>query len=237
MWITCRKQPAGWRPAHSQSAVSARIRRITNSNSSEPAAPPSGRFAAISLWVENLPADADLNYLGIEIGSLPGVPTYIGPPELDGLQQVNAILPPGLDTGLHPVRVFLENEPICAPGVIRILPRPPAVPRVTAVTDGINLMSGARLITGTVKVVIEEAAEPETFAATIAGVPAKIDDIFCCDPRTPRHEINFHVPSGLPPGTHRLDMTLGRHPLAPVTVEVVPAASASSTSTTESPSR
>ncbi len=219
MWITCRKRPEDWRPAPPERA--ARIRRITNANSSEPAAPPSGRFAAISLWMEGLNADADLNHLRVTVGGRPGRLTYIGPPEADGLQQVNALLPHGLETGLQPVQVFSENEPICPSAVIRILPRPPAVPRVVSLTDGVNLMSGTRLVTGTVKVTLEEADPPEAFTASLAGHRVRVDDIFCTNPRTPRHEITLSLPAGIPAGAYLLEMALGRRSLGAVPVEIV----------------
>ncbi|MEO8658552.1 MAG: methyltransferase domain-containing protein [Bryobacteraceae bacterium] len=219
MWITCRKRDMGWQPAGA--VAPAYIRRVTNSNSSEPAAPPTGRFAAISIQVENLPEDAGLNDLGVTVAGRDAVPTYIGPREFDGMRQVNALLPPGVATGLQSVRLFWLGEPLGEAGRIRILPRPPAVPRVMSVTDGINLMSGLRLTTGSVKATLEEADAPELFRAKIGGLPAPIDEIFCCDPRVPRHEINFHVPAGLAAGPHLLEMSLGGSKFPPVEVEVV----------------
>ena len=85
MWTTWRKQPAGWldeqqarafeaqsaKPADEQAMdaqTPARIRRITNASSSEPVAPCRGRFASISIWVENLPADAGLHHLRVTVG-------------------------------------------------------------------------------------------------------------------------------------------------------------------------
>lgn len=235
MWITCRKQPAGWRPGAAQRP--ARIRRITNANSSEPAAPPSGRFACISIWMENLPEDADLNHLVVEIGGLTGTPTYIAPPEGDGLQQVNALLPAGLNTGLQPVRLWWHGEPLCDVGIFRILPRPLAVTRVVSISDGIDLMSGTRLVTGSVKVTLEEAEAPEQFQASIGGQPLAVDDIFCSNPRTPRHEINLRLPEGIPPGQYQMTMSLGARRLAPVSVEVAAPPSAANTNRAESRSQ
>lgn len=235
MWITCRKQPQGWQPEAVQGV--ARIRRITNANSSEPAAPPSGRFACISIWMENLPADTDLNHLEVEIGGLAGTPTYIGPPEGDGLQQVNALLPPGLNTGLQPVRLLWRGEPLCELSIFRILPRPLAVTRVVSVSDGIDLMSGTRLVTGSVKVTLEEAEAPELFQAGIGGRLLVIDDIFCSNPRTPRHEINLRLPEGIPPGRYEMTMSLDARHFAPVSVEVAAPPSGASTSRAESRSQ
>ena len=57
MWTTWCKQPHGWQSAQADRQfpdTTSRIRRITNSQSSEPGAPSRGRYASISLGVENL---------------------------------------------------------------------------------------------------------------------------------------------------------------------------------------
>ncbi len=217
MWTTWRKRKRGWvpRPAETQ----ARIRRITNGHSSEPVAPSRGRFASISVWVEDLPADCDLNYLEVRIGGCPGTGLYLGAPERDGLQQLNAALPPGLASGLQPVELRWLGSRLCA-GTLRVVPPGPAVPRVVAVSDGIDLMSGTRIVTGMVKVTLEEAAAPEEFRATVAGAPVREIDIFCTDPVSPRHEINFRLPEGLGAGAHVLEMSLGRRRFAPLVLDI-----------------
>lgn len=232
MWITCRKQPEGRQPCPAQTET--RIRRVTNAGSSEPAVPPSGRYAALSLWVEDLPPDADLNHLTVEVGGKPGQMTYIGPPEADGMRQVNVLLPKGLGTGLQAVRLLWLGSPLCPDGVIRVLRQPPMVPRVVSVTDGIDLIAGTRFVTGTVKVTLEEAGTADGFRASVGGVDAKIEDVFRADPRTPRHEINFQVPESLAPGGYLLEMSLGSRRFAPVPVEVVARPAGSNTSTGES---
>jgi hypothetical protein len=91
---------------------------------------------------------------------------------------------------------------------------------VLSVSDGVNLLSGLRIVSGTIKVTIEEAGEPETFQAWIDSQPVQSIDVFCADPLPPRYEINFHVPEQCPAGSHLLHMQLGGRKLAPVGVEV-----------------
>ncbi len=58
MWTTWRKHEPGWQMRQEDAEFApdtVRIRRITNAQSSEPVAPSRGRFASISLWLENLP--------------------------------------------------------------------------------------------------------------------------------------------------------------------------------------
>jgi SAM-dependent methyltransferase len=120
MWITCRKPAA---PG---------IRNISNALTGEGVAPATGPMAALSLWVEHLPPDADLNTLMVTADGLPCRGIYIGHPAKDGVTQVNVTLPDGIRTGLVPVQLG------SATGWIRVIPAGPAVPRITGVTDGVN---------------------------------------------------------------------------------------------------
>jgi SAM-dependent methyltransferase len=223
MWTTWRKRASGWRQTLDPAGVasSSRIRRVTNAHSSEPVAPPSGRFASISVWVEHLPGDCDLNTMDVLVGGRKGVGTYIGPEESDGLRQVNALLPEGLETGVHPVEIRLLGKPIAAAARLRIIPPGPHVPRVVSVSDGINLLSGVRIVTGSVKITLEEAANAEQFQASIDGQAVTGIAVFCTDPRPPRHEVNFEVPDSVGNGAHLLEMRLGTRRFAPVAIDVV----------------
>jgi hypothetical protein len=102
-----------------------------------------------------------------------------------------------------------------------VIPPGPLVPHVMSVTDGINMLSGSSISSGSVKVTIEEAEHPESFQASIDGAPVGGLDIFCADPLPPRHEINFDVPPDLGTGPHLLAMTMGRRKLGVVTLEIV----------------
>src|SRR5712692_10477395 len=82
MWITMRKQPGGWFNglAANPPRAEARIRKIVNPYSGESFVPASGRYACMSLWIENLPADCDLNQMNIEMEGEQAAPIYIGAP-------------------------------------------------------------------------------------------------------------------------------------------------------------
>ena len=216
MWTTMIKG----RPA-APVTHSARIRRITNAHSSEPVAPTHGRFASITLWIEHLPASCDLNHVEVTIGGLPAFPCYIGRVEADGLQQLNVMLPPLVETGLLPITIGYEGVAICPAATVRVIPPGPRVPHVLSVTDGINMMSGNRIVSGVIKVTIEEIGAPESFQAWIGGEPVRNIDVFCADPLPPRYEINFHLPEKHSPGPTHLFMHLGGRKLAPVEIEIV----------------
>ena len=124
MWTTWKKQPRGWqvqRKTESQFPEStSRIRRITNSQSSEPGAPSRGRYASIALWVENLPPDAGLHQLRVQVGDSLGTVTYIGGLTNDGLRQVSVLLPELEATGLLPVELRWLEQPLAPVATLRV---------------------------------------------------------------------------------------------------------------------
>lgn len=217
MWVTIRK-PAVDAAPHTGTT---QIRRITNSESSEPVAPNRGRYAATSLWVENLPPSADLISLDLRIGGLPARLTYLSAPEMDGLVQLNAVLPAGLSTGIQPVTLSLEGQ-LLAEASFRIIPAPPAVPRLVEAVDGLDYLSGTRIVSGSIKLFVEELFEPETLVASVDGEPAFEYSILCTDPMPPRHEINFRIAPTLAPGPHTLRLTAGRRLIGLVPIEIAP---------------
>ena len=103
---------------------------------------------------------------------------------------------------------------------LRVIPAPPQVPRIIALSDGINLLSGTHIVTRTIKVTIEEYAKPEEFRANIDGVSLDDLDVFCTDPIPPRFEINLRLPEIVSAGPHVLHMGLAGRPLPPVAITV-----------------
>ncbi|GAB4357282.1 MAG: hypothetical protein OHK0021_01610 [Bryobacter sp.] len=197
MWATLRKP--GPEEAPGRPATTVRFRRVTNSESSEPVAAARGRFAALSAWVEGLAPSADLLDLELQVGGKAARLTYLGPREFDGLQQLNAVLPAGLPTGLLPVTLRWRGEAL-ASASFRIIPAPPLVPRILEVTDGHNYLAKTRIASRTVKLFLEELAEPASLVATLNGQPAEEYSILCTDPMSPLHEVNFRLPAQLAPG-------------------------------------
>jgi SAM-dependent methyltransferase len=214
MWATCRK-PDVARPV-SRGAVP-KVRNISNALTGEAAAPASGPMAALSLWVGGLPPNADLNSLEVKADGRPCRLTYIGHPASDGVTQVNAVLPEGVRTGLIPVTL----APGDASGWIRILPAPPAVPRITNVTDGVNLLCANRIVSRSVKVMMRDVTTPDLFRAAIDGIAMFDVDSFCTSETRLTYEFNFRLPEAIAPGAHQVEIALGRRRFAPVPIEVV----------------
>ena len=222
MWTTWRKMPSDWTAGlEGRSAPSgARIRSVGNALTGEGVAPSAGPMAAISLRIEGLHPDCDLNHLGVRADGRGCRLTYRGDPGPDGVSLLNAMLPEGVRAGLLPVEVEWLGSPVCAPGWIRVIPAGPAVPRLMSVTDGINLLSGARIVSGSVKVTMEHVARPEAFQVTVDGLPGEDVDSFQTDPLAARFEINFALPKGLGPGAHEIRIALGNRKFPPVAIEV-----------------
>jgi SAM-dependent methyltransferase len=223
MWTTWRKRERGWqaRQQDRDDPGTLQIKGITNANSSEPVAPSGGRFASIAIWVLNLPEHAGLHHLHVAIGEALGTVTYIGPPDNVGLQQLNVLLPEMGTTGLLPVEIRWMDRPLAPCATLRVIPPGPSVPRVYSITDGVNLIAGTRIETRSVKLVLEEIARPHEIEAFVGGLPVEGLEYFCIDPRPQRFEVNFRLPEKIGPGTHGLEVRMGRRKLGPIALEVV----------------
>src|SRR5579864_1449019 len=221
MWTTWRKQPAGWRTGLVNPGSPAEIQRSGDAHTGEPVVPQSGRFAYVSFWMEKFPPDCDLNDLRVTFDGSPGVVCYIGPPEWGGLNQLNVLLPPGVRTGLVPVELQWLGKPLCPPPWLRLIPPGPAVPRICSVSDGTNLLAGTRIESGTVKLVLEDVANPVSLDAAIDGQPLRGIEWFSTDALTGRCEINLRLPEDLSRGAHQLQLRQGSRLFPPVAIEVV----------------
>jgi hypothetical protein len=215
MWTTWQKAVEEERWADRKSAPpGTQVRAISNAFSSEQAVPSGGRLACCALSIENLPSDCDLNSLAVYIDDVPGTVCYIGPAVNNGLSQVNVFLPAGVRTGLLPVRVEWLGGRLCPDRYVRVIPPGPAVPRLTALSDAVNLLSPQHIESGLIKATIEEVDDIKSFDARVDDVAAEEIDTFRTDPMAERWEVNFRVPRGTGSGGHVLEIRLGRRLLA-----------------------
>ena len=221
MWTTWRKQPSGWRARLKNPSPPSRIQRTANAQTGEPVVAASGRFAYVSFWIEQLPPDCDLNDLQVAFDGAPGTPCYIGPPASGGVYQLNVQLPRGIRTGLVPVELLWLGAPLCPPVWLRIIPPGLMVPRVCSVTDGANLLAGARIESGTVRLVTEDLAGAAVVSAVVDGQPVEDLEWFPTDTLAGRFEINFRLPADLAHGAHQIELRQGTRSFPPVAVEVV----------------
>ncbi len=222
MWTTWRKRPEGWhRSLGPPNAPPARLRAFGNWLTGEPLVPAAGRFAIVSFWLENLPEECDLNHLDARMEGAAATPTYIGPPVWDGLSQLNVALPAEVRTGLVKAEIGWLGQALCAPGWIRVIPPGPPVPRLCAVSDGVNLSAGTRISSRLVKLTLEEVSAPELLSATVDGEKVDRLDYFQVEQVTARYEVNFRLPAQAGAGRHMVGVRMGRRELASVPVEVL----------------
>ena len=216
MWTTWRH--ASIEPATDSPQTS--LHRITNACSWEPAIPNRGRHAAVALWTRNLPQACDLNTIDVTFDGASGEPYYIGPIGPDGLQQINVWLPEDTRTGLIPVELRWNGMRLFEPGVVRVIPAGPLVPRIIDITDGVNLVEKNRSTSGHLKVHIEELKSPDSIHAMVDDKPVEKIDVLRTDPRPPRHEVNLTLPKGLARGAHTLIIRIGQRQLIPTKIVV-----------------
>jgi SAM-dependent methyltransferase len=222
MWLTARKRPAGWVKSLPGRRV-APVAAIRNSTAAtgDAAVPTSGPSAALSLWIEGLPEECDLNHLTIGADGLSCSPEYIGIPLSNRAQQVNAWLPEGIRTGVVPLQVSWLQQPVCPPAWVRIIPPGPLVPRILAITDGINLVLDRRTASRIIKVNMVEVTKAESFCALLDGLPVLNLESFLAEPRIRRYEFNFHVPEAIGPGPHTLRVEMEKRVFPPTRIEVL----------------
>jgi ubiquinone/menaquinone biosynthesis C-methylase UbiE len=201
----------------------AQLIRIRNAYTGEPVVPATGRFGAASIWMENLPDDADLLNMSATVNGVPAYGCYVSPP-VNRLRHFNIILPRGTRTGLVPIGVFWRGNALFPPAWVRVIPPGARVPRVCSLTDGINLLSPNRIESGIAKLVMEEVAEPERLRVKVSGEPA-VCGAFCVNPLHERYEFDFQVPAHVPDGPAMVEIALGERRFAPVRVDIANAAS------------
>ena len=129
-------------------------------------------------------------------------------------------LPEGIRTGLIPIEENRAGESLCETGWVRVIPAPPNVPRITAISDGVNLLSGTRIVTGTVKITMANTEHPERFVARVDTHGVTDLEDFCTDPAMLRYEFNLRLPKEVAPGPHNLWITMGRREFPPIGIEV-----------------
>jgi|SRR5271157_4827811 len=222
MWVTLRKRPAGWIESLAGRRIqsAAAIRNVGDALTNEAAAPSSGPMAVLALWIERLPDECDLNHMAVTVDGITGRLEYIGVPGNGNAQQVNVWLPAGTRTGMVPVDVKWLGQTICPTAWVRIIPPGDSVPRLTAVTDGVNLLLDRRTASGLMKVKLLEVDKPDVFRATVDGRDVLEADSFCSDPLNRCYEFNFRLPRGTVPGAHELRIALGKRAFQPITIEV-----------------
>jgi hypothetical protein len=150
-----------------------------------------------------------LNLLDVRVGNLTATVTSIS---AAAPQQISAILPTGLRTGLQPVRLIWNGQDLAPARFLRIVPPGPSVPVIAAVSDAARVGDGKKISSQALTVSFEELPPHAEIRATIDGRPLQEIARRCVVPFIPRHEIDFRLPAGVS-GSKRLECWLGKRSL------------------------
>ena len=225
LWMTARKRAPGWK-ARLNDSRHARIIGIANTLSPDAVVPCAGRYASGAPWVVDLPGEADLNSLRIEVEGVLTAASFIGKHAWRGPSQVNFYLPPDVRTGMVPVRLRVLGRPASNAALMRVAPPGPLVPRLVRVSDGTNLLSSVAIESRKIRVRLEEVdadSEAEVnsaFAADIDGHPVEHVEPYAVDPLTRLYEFNLTLPDHVGTGAHKLSIRLGRRTFPAVEIHV-----------------
>jgi SAM-dependent methyltransferase len=218
MWVTLRKPPAGLPEPDFSRVV---LKAVTAASSGKRSVPQRGREAAVSLWIEGMPAASDLAVLAAGFDGALRQGCYISPIGENGGCQFDVVLPRNIRTGSVPVTLHRHDGTLVAgPVPIEITPGPPWQPKVLSVTDGTNILSKFRIEEGGVKVTIEDIEHPEKVSFLVEGLPVEHLQHVCNDPITFTYEFAFHPSPKVKNGDRRLDISISGHVLSSVTLQV-----------------
>ncbi|MCU1328919.1 MAG: Methyltransferase type 11 [Bryobacterales bacterium] len=218
MWTTFQKHGSS---RAEYDATRVLLKDVTAASGPGRVIPDRGRDAAISLWLDGMPAAGSLADVQVLFGDHRQLGCYLSPVSESGGCQMNARLPDGLMPGEYTVQLVAGKQLFSGTQVVTVRPSGPRCPRVVSVTDGINLTSAYRVETGGAKVVLEDIASPEQCRFAVAGKPVEYLQWECTDPITSTFQFSFHLKPGTPKGRVRLTAEVAGLALDPVQVDVV----------------
>lgn len=207
-------------PSPGGASLLPRLHAVTGTSGTEASVPAWGRRSAISLWLSGLTDTVDLNSFSVAINGEPAINCYLSPIGEAGAAQMNALLPRGLQPGVGRVIVFHDGE-LLGELPLEITPAPPRQPRVTSLTDAVNLLSKRRIESGSLKIGVEDVADPEEVTFQIGGITVEPETIECLDPRGDEYFYTLPVGARIPPGVQLLTSRVVGVPLSPIEIEVL----------------
>jgi SAM-dependent methyltransferase len=214
MWVTLQKVGQ----AFSLPLATPQLIRIRNAYTGEPVIPASGRFGAASIWMADLPEQADLLKLSAWVDGVEAYGCYVSAP-INRLRHLNIILPKGTRTGMVPVDLYLNGAPVFRAQLARVIPPGPRFPHVCSLTDAVNLLSTHRVESGTARLVMEEVSEPQRLRIHVSGREAE-PSYLCVNPLHERYQFDFPMPPGTSPGYNHVELLLGERRFAPIGIQV-----------------
>jgi SAM-dependent methyltransferase len=168
---------------------------------------PSG-FAEI--YVAQLaPEYCDLCCLAGQIADVPIDVVRSSPLQADGLRQIVLRVPDQVPQGRQKIHLTWNGALLTHPFPIEVEPFRRGAAKVLAVTDGIDLLSRERIVSGVAKLWINNLSEPALFRARIGGVSVRQMDFHCEDHADQRYQVNLRLPDAAQRGRHSLEVAVG----------------------------
>lgn len=188
------------------------IRKISNIERSVPIVPARGVNISVAVYVSGLPEEADVFDLALVVGGIRASIVSVSPADSKGVKQIIADLPEIDETGLVRVELYWMQERMGRPGVLRVVPRVPEVPRMMSLQPPSAY--------GTMSAMVEDLFNPEDFGVRVNDKPAWGYEYRCLDEKRRRFEIQFQLPDGVDGGECFITVRLGRRELPPVTMQL-----------------
>jgi SAM-dependent methyltransferase len=185
------------------------IRKVTGADAAKcvTAGGPSG-FAEI--YVAQLPPEyCDLCRLAGQIAEVPIDVVRSSPLQADGLRQIVLRVPDQVPPGRQKIHLTWNGALLTHPFPVEVEPFRRGAARVLAVTDGIDLLSRERIVSGVMKLWINNLSEPALFRARIGGVAVRQIDFHCEDPVDQRYQVSLWLPDAAQRGRHSLEVAVG----------------------------
>ena len=155
----------------------------------------------LSVYVKDLPLPfCDISELSIDVGGVSTLPDYVGGADERGRRQINAYLPPDVPVGPSQIVLKWRTKQISEPYPVRVVPPRPAVPRILALADGVELRRLNFVKCGWAKLWMVDVEDSSKLAIVIGGLPTPEFVVHCEDERTRRYQVNVRIPDGLPAG-------------------------------------
>jgi SAM-dependent methyltransferase len=184
-------------------------RKVTGANAEKcvTAGGPAG-FAEIYV-AELAPEYCDLCRLAGQIADVPIDVVRSAPLQSDGLRRIVLRVPDKVPQGRQKIHLTWNGALLTHPFPIEVKPFRRGAARVLAVTDGIDLLSRERIVSGVAKLWINNLSEPALFRARVGGVSVREIDFHCEDRVDQRYQVNLRLPDSALQGRHSLEVAVG----------------------------
>jgi SAM-dependent methyltransferase len=196
------------------------VKAVTAASGPEPRVPARGRDAAVSIWIDGMPAGGSIADCVVWFGYRPQPACYLSPISEKGGCQLNARLPDGLPPGEYELRLKFRGRPVAAAQRVIVAPAPPWMPRVLSVTDGIDLTALDRVDSGAAKVIIEDVPRTSQVSFILGGQPPLWLTRECKDAITSTYEFTFHLKDKTPRGRQTLNVLVDGRELASTDIDI-----------------